>query len=63
MIKLTACPARFNLSRQKGTYYCDPISYPYVTSCNLNDETVLQPANSWVFVHQVNQQKYEYETS
>ena len=61
-VKLTACPAGFNLSRQKGACYCDPILYPYVTSCNLNDETILRPANSWVYAYQVNQ-KYEYKVS
>ena len=61
-IKLTACPARFDLCKHKGACYCDPILYPYVTSCNLNDETILRPANSWVSAYQVNQ-KYEYKVS
>ena len=61
-IKLTACPAGFDLFRQKGACYCDPILYPYVTSCNLNDETILRPANSWVFASKVNH-KYEYKVS
>ena len=61
-VKLTACPAGFYLSRQKGSCYCDPILYPYVTSCNLIDETVLRSANSWAFAYQVNQ-KYEYKVS
>ena len=61
-IRLTACPAGFVLCRKKGACYCDPTLYPYVTSCNLNDETVLRPANSWVFAYTVNQ-KYEYKIS
>ena len=61
-VKLTACPAGFYLSRQKGACYCDPILHPYVTSCNLNDETILRPANSWIFAYQVNE-KYEYKVS
>ena len=61
-IKLRACPAGFVLHRKKQGCYCDPILYPYVTSCNLNDETILRPANSWVFAYQVNQ-KYEYKVS
>ena len=59
-IKLTACPAGFDLCKQKGVCNCDPILYPYVTSCNLNDETILRPANSWVYAYQVSQ-KYEYK--
>ena len=61
-VKLTACPAGFALCRQKGACYCDPILYPYVTSCHLNDETILRPANSWVFAYKV-KQKYEYKVS
>ena len=61
-INLTACPAGFVLCRKKGTCYCDPTLYPYVTSCNLNDETVLRPANSWVSAYTV-KQKYEYKIS
>ena len=61
-VKLTACPAGFDLCRQKGACYCDPILYPYVTSCDLNDETILRPANNWIFAYQVNQ-KYEYKVS
>ena len=59
-IKFTACPAGFDLYKQKGVCNCDPILYLYVTSCNLNDETILRPANGWVFAYQVNQ-KYEYK--
>ena len=61
-IKLTTCPAGFDLCREKGVCNCDPILYPYVKSCNLNDETILRPANSWVYAYQVNQ-KYEYKAS
>ena len=59
-IKFTACPAGFDLWREKGVCNCDSILYPYVTSCNLNDETILRPANSWVYAYQV-YQKYEYK--
>ena len=61
-IKLIACPAGFDLRIEKGVCNCDPILYPYVKSCNLNDETILRPANSWVFAYQINQ-IYEYKVS
>ena len=61
-VKLTACPAGFDLCRQKGACYCDPILHPYVTSCDLNDETILRPANNWIFAYKV-KQKYEYKVS
>ena len=61
-VKLIACPAGFVLRRQKGACYCDTILYPLVTSCNLNDETILRPANSWVFAYSINH-KYEYKVS
>ena len=61
-IKLTACPAGFVLSRQRGICFCDPLLDPYVTSCNLNDETVLRSANSWLFAYMVNE-SYEYKVS
>ena len=61
-VKMRACPAGFILCEQKQTCSCDPILYPYVTSCSLNDETILRPANSWVYAYQVNQ-KYQYKVS
>ena len=61
-VKLIACPAGFALCREKRACYCDPLLYPYMTSCNLNDETILRPANSWVFAYQVDQ-KYEYKVT
>ena len=61
-VKLRACPAGFILHRQKRTCYCDSILYPYFTSCNLNDETILRPANSWISAYQIGQ-KYEYKIS
>ena len=61
-VKLIACPAGFVLSRQRGICYCDPLLDPYVTSCNLNDETVLRSANSWLFAYMVNE-SYEYKVS
>ena len=61
-VKLKACPAGFIICKQKRTCCCDPILCPYVTSCNLDDETILRPANSWVSAYPISQ-KYEYKVS
>ena len=48
-VKLKPCPAGFVL--EKTMCICDPLlnSKPLsVTSCNLDNETILRPANSWI---------------
>ena len=50
------CPKGFSLY-QNGYCYCDPnlsILVPSITTCDINDQTVPRPANSWIFVHTVN---------
>ena len=61
-IELKVCPAGFTICRQKGICLCDPLLDPYVTSCNLNDETVLRSANTWLFAYMING-SYEYKVS
>ena len=61
-VKLRGCPAGFILHRQKRICSCNPTLYPYITSCDLNDETILRLANSWISAYQVDQ-KYEYKIS
>ena len=61
-VKLRSCPAGFILQRQKKICNCDPTLYPYITSCDLNNETILRTANSWISAYQVNE-KYEYKIS
>lgn len=61
-VKLSACPAGFVLCTVKKTCNCDRMLYPYIASCNLNDETVLRLANGWIFAYKVNE-KYEYKIS
>ena len=48
-VKLKPCPAGFVLERD--TCICDPLlkSEPILmSSCNLDNETILRPANSWI---------------
>ena len=63
-VKLKTCPAGFAKHRRKRICDCDPTLHPYITSCDLNDETILRPANSWISAYQMQvDQKYEYKIS
>ena len=61
-VRLRACPGGFALHKKKKACSCDSSLYPYIISCNLNDETILRSANSWISAYQVDQ-KYEYKIS
>ena len=45
-IKLSACPTGFTL--KNGFCQCDPILHSTVTTCDINDQTVMRHANSWI---------------
>ena len=50
-VDLQPCPLGFSLQEDKGCA-CDTVlnsDIISVTSCNLNDATILRPANSWIF--------------
>ena len=50
-VQLKNCPKGFTLQEDKKACSCDPIlqySSLSITTCNLDDETVLRPANSWI---------------
>ena len=50
-VQLKNCPKGFTLQEDKKACFCDPIlqySSLSITTCNLDDETVLRPANSWI---------------
>ena len=54
-IILLPCPRGFSL--HTGECECDPIlsSYiPSLTHCNIDDQTIPRPANSWISAHTVN---------
>ena len=55
-ILLQACPKGFSLNLE-GYCQCDTIlsSYiPSLTHCNIDDQTIPRPANSWISAHTVN---------
>ena len=49
-IQLLECPAGFALDNVAKRCDCDQtlISYGIVENCNINDQTILRPANSWI---------------
>jgi len=50
-VTLKICPKGFTLHEIRKTCYCDPLlkdSQLSITACNLDNETVLRPANSWI---------------
>ena len=47
----------FTLQNDKKACYCDPLlrnEEVYIRSCNINDRTILRPANSWISAVTVN---------
>ena len=55
-ITLLPCPKGFLLNSE-GYCWCDPIlsSYiPSITHCNIDNQTIPRPANSWISAHTVN---------
>ena len=55
-VKLKKCPKGFTLQDSHRSCYCDPLlknSQLSITKCNLDDETVARPANSWILASTV----------
>ena len=56
-VKIKSCPMGFTLQNDKKACYCDPLlrnDEVSITSCNINDGTVLRAANSWISAVTVN---------
>ena len=56
-IEVKSCPKGFALDTDKKSCNCDPLldnNVVSVTSCDLNDQTILRPANSWITADTVN---------
>ena len=56
-IEIKPCPMGFTLKSSIKACYCDPLlnnDKLSITSCNINDGTILRPANSWIFAKTVN---------
>ena len=63
-VEIKPCPMGFTLNSIKACY-CDPLlnnDKLSITSCNINDGTILRPANSWIFAETVNN-SYSYDVS
>ena len=56
-VEIKPCPMGFTLKDSIKACYCDPLlnnDKLSITSCNINDGTILRPANSWVFAETAN---------
>ena len=56
-IEINPCPKGFTLNMDRKVCYCDPLlnnNVLSITSCDLNDQTILRPANSWITADTVN---------
>ena len=66
-VQIKSCPKGFTFQNQKKACYCDPLlnnKVLSITSCNVKDETVLRPANSWIYAHtDENSHTHSYQVS
>ena len=66
-VQIKPCPKGFTFQDQKKACYCDPLlnnKVLSITSCNVKDETVLRPANSWIYAHtDENSHAHSYQVS
>ena len=56
-IQIKPCPKGFILTNTRKACFCDPLldtNIVSITSCNLDDEAVLRPANSWISADTLN---------
>ena len=56
-VEIKPCPIGFTLNSNIKACHCDPLlnnDILSVTSCNINDTTILRPANSWISAGTVN---------
>ena len=53
-VNLLSCPLGFSLDKLEGYCQCDPILTSAriipTTGCNINDQTILHPGNSWIHI-------------
>ena len=51
-VEFKPCPLGFTYQENRKSCYCDPVlnsnEVIFIKSCNLNDETILRPAYSWI---------------
>ena len=62
-VKFLPCPPGFSLNKLEGYCQCDPLltstNIISITSCNINDQTILHPGNSWIRITE----KYTFQVS
>ena len=59
-VNFLPCPPGFGLNKLEGYCQCDPIlTLILITDCNINNQTVLRPGNSWVCITS----NYTYQAS
>ena len=65
-VQIKPCPVGFTLQSDKKCCYCDPLlinsDILSITSCNLDDETILRPVNSYISAD-TNNNSYTYKVS
>ena len=64
-VKLLKCPMGFLFDTSTGKCECDlsmQSKFLTITNCNINDQTVLRPANSWISAN-VHNNSYTYHIS
>ena len=64
-VEIKPCLTGFTLENSIKACYCDPLlnnDKLSITSCNINDGTILRPANSWIFAETVNY-SHSYDVS
>ena len=53
-IKFLPCPPGFSLNKLEGYCQCNPLltstNIISITSCNINDQTILHPGSSWIHI-------------
>ena len=51
-VKFLPCPPGFSLNKLEGYCQCDPLltstNIISISSCNINDQTIFHPGNSWI---------------
>ena len=60
-VDLQPCPLGFSLEKDAKGCVCDPVlnsDIISVTSCNLDDATILRPANSWILATKYDDTQY-----
>ena len=66
-VQFKPCPLGFTLQENRKSCYCDPVlnknEVISIKSCNLNDETILRPAYSWISAKRDNTNNITYVIS